>query len=79
MKTEEAHAILGMFGCDTVFYTEKGHCFHVLDCPRVRGSRKSEGNVTSIKQAIEWGLAPCRICRPGRNVLYKERRIKEIE
>jgi len=73
MKTEEATKVIGFFGDDTVFYTRAGRCFHVVNCPLVR---RSSGNVASIKQAIEWGLVPCCVCRPEENVLYKTKHMR---
>jgi len=70
MNKKEAQAVKGFFGDETVFYTNKGRCFHVPNCPSVR---KSSGNVTQMKRAIEWGLMPCCICEPEENFLYKEK------
>jgi len=73
MKTEEAQAVIGFFGDETVFYTKNGKCFHVPNCPSVR---RSSGNVTSIERALEWDLLPCLICEPVENVLYKEKHMR---
>lgn len=73
MDLKTGKAALGFFGDKTVFYTRKGTHYHVVNCPLVN---KKGVNVTQIKQALKWGLKPCRKCKPDSHILFGVKRPK---